>query len=64
MMNSEWEMKFVTIYYEANRCADELGSLGCNLQETLILFEQCLPSMGLLFHSDSLRIPIPRCLSY
>lgn len=63
MMNLEWELKFLPIYREANRCADELATMGCSLQESLIFFEQCPSFVDPLLLNDSLGMSIHRRIS-
>lgn len=60
----DWELKFVSINREANRCADELAFLGCSLQESLILFEQYPSYVAPVLLGESLGNFILCCIYY
>lgn len=55
-----WEVKFLKIYREANRCVDAIASLACSQKGSLIFLEHFPSSIEQLRPSDRLGIVSPR----
>jgi ribonuclease HI len=61
LLQLEWEVKVCHTYREANRCADALAHIGCELGSSVIFYESC-PTQIMHFFYDKVGISIPRLI--
>lgn len=47
----------------ANKCADLLANIGCDLGDPLIYYEFCSTPLSLLFAADIMGVDIPRLIT-
>jgi hypothetical protein len=59
LIQLDWEIIIQHSYREANRCADILANLGCNLGLPLIFCESCPAQVSLMFAADLIGVTTP-----
>ncbi|MCH81760.1 ethylene responsive transcription factor 1b, partial [Trifolium medium] len=59
LLEWEWEVKIAHTYREANKCADALANVGCQLGRELIFYEDCPPHMKDIVLADVMGITTP-----
>jgi hypothetical protein len=52
----EWNVKIYHTYHEANRCADALVHIGCELGYYVIFYESCPTQIMHIFLDDKAEI--------
>jgi ribonuclease HI len=63
MMDRDWEVEVSHIYREANKCADTLAKVGCNLDLELQIFEICPFFLTDLVSADMVGTKTPRMVA-
>ncbi|PNY05004.1 ethylene responsive transcription factor 1b [Trifolium pratense] len=62
MMAMNWEVEVHHTYREANRCADALANMGCNLGYDITIFNSCPIQLSAIFAADNMGITTPRLI--
>lgn len=56
-------MRIYHVYKEANKCADVLANLGCDLAESMMIYEKPPVQVEQLLIVDVLGVSTPRLIS-
>ncbi|PNX95557.1 ribonuclease H [Trifolium pratense] len=62
LLKMDWNVKILHEYREANKCADALANIGCNLDHEVIFYEACPMEIGYILLADQLGISTPRLI--
>jgi ribonuclease HI len=63
MLALDWEVEVNYVYREANKCADVLANMGCNLDYSIRIFYSCPSLIAELFHADNMGFTTPRLIA-
>jgi hypothetical protein len=51
------------MYRDANRCADVLAHMGCDLGSTMIIYESCPTQLSQFMLADAFGTSVPRVVN-
>ncbi|MCH81999.1 putative non-LTR retroelement reverse transcriptase, partial [Trifolium medium] len=63
LMELDWEVVMHHAYRESNKCADALANLGCDMESTSFVYENCPSYLSELFLADLVWINTPRVIA-
>ncbi|GAU30840.1 hypothetical protein TSUD_267600 [Trifolium subterraneum] len=62
LLKMDWNVIIVHEYREANKCADALTNIGCNLEREVIYYEDCPEEIRNILVADEMGITTPRLI--
>jgi ribonuclease HI len=63
LMELDWEVVIKHSYWKANKCADVLANIGCNLDSHTMFYASCPRECFDVVLADVMRIASPRVIS-
>ncbi|KAK2373854.1 Polynucleotidyl transferase, ribonuclease H superfamily protein [Trifolium repens] len=63
LLEMEWEVRIRHTYRKANRCADVLAHMRCDLGSTMIIYESCPTQLSQFMLADAFGTSVPRVVN-